>query len=98
MVSVIFFPNSRFEFLSNMFNQCFIFAPILSFELVEVLVPNYACTTTNKNIYLCVYVYIYIYMYVHVSIYYILCIYYSTILYSLLNEMLSFTYDYFHIS
>ena len=81
-----------------MFNQCFIFALILSFELVEALVPNYACTTTNKNICLCVYAYIYIYIYVHVSIYYILCIYYSTILCSSLNEMLSFTYDYFHIS
>ena len=45
-----------------MFNQCFIFAPILSFELVEMLIPNYAYTTTNKNIYLCVYVYIYICM------------------------------------
>ena len=69
MVSVIFFPNSRFEFLSNMFNQCLIFAPILSFELVEVLVPNYACTTTNKNIYLCVYVCIYIYIYVCACVY-----------------------------
>ena len=57
MISVKKIQNSRFEFLSNMFNQCFIFAPILSFELVEVLVPNYACTTTNKNIYSCIYIY-----------------------------------------
>ena len=53
MVSATFFPNSRFEFLSKMFNQCFIFTPILSFELVEALVHNYAYTKTNKNICLC---------------------------------------------
>ena len=52
--------------MSNMFNQCFIFATIFSFELVEALVPNYACTTTNKNICL----FVYIYMYVYVSVYY----------------------------
>ena len=69
-----FFPNPRLEFLTNMFNQCFIFAPILSFELMEALVPNYACTKTNKNMFMCVCIYIYIYIcvYVHVSIYYIL--------------------------
>ena len=89
--------------MSNMFNQCLIIAPILRFELVEALVPNYACTTTNKNICLCAYVYIYIYICVCVCVcacvcILCICIYYSTILCSSINEMPSFTYDYFHIS
>ena len=91
MVSATFFLNSRFEFLSNMINQCFIFAPILSFELVEALVPNYAYTPTNKNICL-------LYIYMNVTVYNVLYIYYNRILCPSLNEMLSFTYDYFYIS
>ena len=75
MVSVTFFPNSRFEFLSNMFNQCLVYAPILSFDLVEALVPNYACTTTNKKICLCIYIYIYIYINMCMCLYTIYYVY-----------------------
>ena len=46
----------------------------------------------NKEVYI-----VYMYVYMRRNMYGCVCIFYSKMLYSPLNEKLSFTYDYFHI-
>ena len=74
MVSVTFSSVLDLIFCLICFTNVLFFGPILRFELMEALVPNYACTTTKKNICLCVYVCIYIYVYIYIYMWVCVCV------------------------